>query len=82
MKLDGRLMAVALKLSGDAQTLKPGVPIPLFATHVPGGAVQPGGPRQQYDVSSDGQRFVVNTVVEEASSPITLILNWKPPTGR
>ena len=80
MALDGRLMAVALKLSGDGHTLAPAAPVPLFAIHVPGGAVQPGGSRQQYDVSSDGQRFIVNTIVEEAAtSPITLILNWKPP---
>jgi hypothetical protein len=34
--------------------------------------------RQQYDVSSDGQRFLMNTVTdEEAAAPITVILNWK-----
>jgi hypothetical protein len=35
--------------------------------------------RQQYVVSPDGQSFVINSVVGEAStSPITVILNWKP----
>ena len=35
--------------------------------------------RQQYAVSPDGQSFVMNSVVGEASaSPITVILNWKP----
>ena len=30
-----------------------------------------------YDVSADGQRFLVNTLVEEtASAPITLVVNW------
>jgi hypothetical protein len=44
-------------------------------THV-GGSVQVF--RQQYVVSSDGQRFLMNTVSEDASaSPITVILNWK-----
>jgi hypothetical protein len=29
-------------------------------------------------VSTDGQRFLMDTVTEEAStSPITVILNWK-----
>jgi len=42
-----------------------------------GGALQ-GTFRQQYDVSSDGQRFLINTITEEAASPITVILNWKP----
>jgi hypothetical protein len=35
--------------------------------------------RQQYDVAPDGQRFLMNTLTENTStSPITLILNWKP----
>jgi hypothetical protein len=30
-----------------------------------------------YDVSADGQRFLVNTLLDEASSdPITLLVNW------
>jgi Tol biopolymer transport system component len=73
--LDGRLMAVSLTIaaSGDVE---PGVPVPLFATHI-GGAVQ-GSLRQNYMVSPDGQRFLMNTVVSEGpASPITLILNWR-----
>jgi hypothetical protein len=42
-----------------------------------GGAVQ-GTFLQQYDVSPDGQRFLMNTITEEAASPITVILNWNP----
>jgi len=30
-----------------------------------------------YDVMGDGQRFLINTAMEQkASSPITLVLNW------
>jgi Tol biopolymer transport system component len=29
-----------------------------------------------YDVSPDGERFLVNTVVERDTAPITVILNW------
>lgn len=31
-----------------------------------------------YDMSADGQRFLVNAFVEEASlsSPLTLVINW------
>ena len=30
-----------------------------------------------YDVSGDGQRFLVNTLVQQTtSSPITLVVNW------
>ena len=30
-----------------------------------------------YDIARDG-RILINTVLEDASSPITLILNWNP----
>ena len=26
----------------------------------------------------DGQRFLMNTIIEESGSPITILLNWKP----
>ena len=29
-----------------------------------------------YDVAPDGQRFLINTVVEQAVQPITLVVNW------
>jgi hypothetical protein len=33
---------------------------------------------QQYVVSPDGKRFLMNSLTEDASaSPITVILNWK-----
>jgi len=31
---------------------------------------------QQYDVSPDGQRFLINTIIDEVPSPIWVILNW------
>jgi len=31
----------------------------------------------QYGVSPDGQRFLMNTITEEATFPIAVILNWK-----
>ena len=34
-------------------------------------------PRWFYDVSADGQRFLVNTVEElGAAAPITVVVNW------
>jgi len=77
MALDGRLMAVPLRLPSGPQAAEPGLPVPLFQTRV-GGALQ-GTFMQQYDVSSDGQRFLMNTITEEAASPVTVVLNWKPP---
>jgi serine/threonine protein kinase len=37
----------------------------------------PGGLRQQYIVSADGQQFLINTELAVAPSPITVVLNWK-----
>ena len=35
------------------------------------------GGRYPYDVSADGQRFLINTAPEQAvSAPITVVLNW------
>jgi len=46
---------------------------PLFATRI----VAFTGVGYQYDVSADGQRFLVNTSPEQAASaPITVVLNW------
>jgi Tol biopolymer transport system component len=73
--LDDRLMAVPIHFTSDDQGVDADAAVPLFSTHV-GGAVQSPS-RQQYSVSPDGQRFLMNTVTEEAvSSPITVILNW------
>src|SRR6266568_3217942 len=74
--LDNRLMAVPIRFASNGQAVEPGAPVPLFATRV-GGALQ-AFPRNQYMVSPDGQRFLMNTVTEEAASPISVILNWKP----
>jgi hypothetical protein len=71
--LDGRLTAAPIEVPADGQ-LVVGVPVPLFATHV--GRVPSIGP--QYVVSSDGQRFLMNTFVQDASPiPIRMILNWQ-----
>lgn len=74
--LDGRLMAVAITMSPDGNSLEAGTPTRLFPTHV-GGAVQ-GNSWAQYVPSRDGQRFLMNTVVEENAAPITVVLNWHP----
>ena len=38
------------------------------------------GGKQQYAVSRDGQRFLAFVPPEDAVvSPITILINWKPP---
>ena len=75
VSLDDRLMAVPIKFARGGGTFETGVPAALFATHIGGSGQQS---RQQYIVSADGQRFLMNTVTNQSPSPITLILNWKP----
>jgi serine/threonine protein kinase/Tol biopolymer transport system component len=77
VSLDSKMMAAPVKLSLDGQSLETGTPVVLFPVRIAGGPL-PGAPRQQYSVSSDGQRFLVNLATDEGvASPITLIYNWK-----
>jgi dipeptidyl aminopeptidase/acylaminoacyl peptidase len=76
--LDERLMAVPIRFGAGAQAPEVGAPVALFAPPL-GGFIQQADFRHQYDVSSDGQRFLVATTVAEGpTSPISVILNWKP----
>jgi len=74
---DGRLMATPIRFGSPAQAPEIGTPVALFAPPL-GGALQRADTRHQYMVAADGQRFLVATVTEEATSPISVILNWKP----
>jgi eukaryotic-like serine/threonine-protein kinase len=69
--LDNRLMAVPIQFASNGQAVEAGAPVPLFGMRTSGPDDTP------YMVASVGQRFLVNTVTEEAASPITLVLNWK-----
>jgi Tol biopolymer transport system component len=75
LALDGRMMSVELDVSRDGG-MSGKAPVPLFTPNI-GVAVQTNN-RQQYAVSADGQRFLLNTIVDEAATPITLLLNWHP----
>jgi Tol biopolymer transport system component len=77
VSLDGKLMSTTLEFSADGTTVTPLNPVALFQARI--GAVLQAAQKQQYVVSRDGQRFFISTVIEEGLSPITLILNWKPP---
>ena len=58
-------------------TIEPGRPVPLFRTRILGGGADIGV-GTNYDIARDG-RFLINTVLDDAASPITLLMNWKPP---
>jgi len=73
---DGKLMAAGVSVSGS--NLETGTPVPLFQTRIAGGVASLFRP--QYAVSRDG-RFLINQLADEsAATPITLILNWQPPS--
>lgn len=77
--LDGQLMAVPVA-SGAA--LEVGSAVPLFRAQMLNGPTTAVGFRAQYDVTPDGQRFLLNVPVEKAqTSSITVVLNWAAGLG-
>jgi Tol biopolymer transport system component len=76
--LDGRMMAVPVQFGSDGRVFEAGEPLGLFATRI-GGAAQTRN-RQQYVVSTDGRRFLMNNFVDE-STLMRLIVNWKGVAG-
>jgi eukaryotic-like serine/threonine-protein kinase len=73
---DSTLMAVSVGASG--ATFQPGVPKPLFHAAVLGGNGGGTGQAWRWDISPDGQRFLINTALEETTaSPVTIVLNWQ-----
>ena len=67
---------MAAPITATGTTFISGAPVVLFPTRTWGGGVdnQQG---TQYDVAPDG-RFLINTELEGATAPITLIQNWTP----
>ena len=64
---------VAVPVHSTESTFDVGMPVVLFQTRT----TALGNDRNHYDVTSDGQRFLVNTVSGSASDlPITVVLNW------
>jgi Tol biopolymer transport system component len=67
--LDGTIMSVPV--SGTGATFQAGVPRPLFRA-----ALQPG-PGTPFDVSADGERFLVNSALpSRAPQALRMIVNW------
>jgi hypothetical protein len=74
-------MSFPVAFSQDGKTIKPGTAAALFSVSIAGGPA-PATNNQQYAVSRDGLRFLVNVATDEATTPITLVLNWIPQTGK
>jgi dipeptidyl aminopeptidase/acylaminoacyl peptidase len=70
---DGMIMSV--EIESGRETPGVGVPTPLFAL--------PEGASDFWDVSADGERFLVNVPVLKSSSvPLSLVLNWPAALAR
>jgi Tol biopolymer transport system component len=67
---------MAAPITATSVSIEPGEPVVLFPTRISGGGVDVQQHRQ-YDVARDG-RFLINTVLDEAAAPITLLMNWRP----
>jgi Tol biopolymer transport system component len=68
--VDPSNMLMAAEVDGSGATFRVGTVRPLFQT-------QRTGAGYQYDVSADGQRFLINTLPEDAEpAPITVVVNW------
>jgi len=72
---DNRLMAAPIRLSDESDAADIGAPVALFAARLSG--INHGPTIWNYIASSNGQRFLMNSPAE-VTSPITLVLNWKP----
>ena len=67
---------MAAPIASTGATLEPGAPVVLFPTRIYAGGVDAQLGRQ-YDVAPDG-RFLINTELDSAAAPITLLMNWQP----
>jgi serine/threonine protein kinase/Tol biopolymer transport system component len=72
LSADGKMMAVPVKTDASFEA---GSPVALFQTH----RRQPVSSQDvfSYDVSGDGQRFLIITKMDEANAaPLSVLLNW------
>jgi eukaryotic-like serine/threonine-protein kinase len=73
----GALMAAPITVTGStAASIAPAALSPMRLPR--GGTANQGW---QYDVTRDG-RFLINTVLDETSAPITILQNWHPPAKK
>jgi hypothetical protein len=75
LSADNKLMAA--EVNGDGSAFEVGAVRELFETRPRLASWLGYGPGVNFDVSADGQGFLVNTVTETAPPrPITIVVNW------
>ena len=75
---DGGICAVSIR--AEAGGIDPGAPVKLFSFDAPNA----GPTRNRWDVSADGQRFLVNSLLNgsNAAGEADVILGWDPKSRR
>jgi eukaryotic-like serine/threonine-protein kinase len=77
---NGTFMAVPIRLHGNG--VEPGDGAPLFRAALVGSSSLGTLARNQYDVTGDGQRLLVNVPSADPSAiPITVVVNWTKALG-
>jgi Tol biopolymer transport system component len=71
---DGQLYAVDTRMTGEA--LAAASPRRLFATRVNLATLNPPDSLNHYDVSADGERFLISSTPAAPSAPVSVIFNW------
>ncbi|PYS43156.1 MAG: hypothetical protein DMG14_01670 [Acidobacteria bacterium] len=69
---DGKLMSVDVTLSPSFTASAPKI---LFQVPIFGGGATVG--QHRWDLTPDGQRFLINTSSSDVSSPIAVVINWQ-----
>ena len=69
--LDRKVMAVDIKTNDE--NLEAGVPKELFQPLILSGFYPLG---MDYDVTADGQRFIISSAVQRTTPPVNIIFNW------
>jgi Tol biopolymer transport system component len=72
--LDRWMMAVPIVWSSNGRSVEAGAPVRLFQTKIGGNLID----SRQYEVSANGQRFLMDVPLEAVLSPLVLIQNWRP----
>jgi len=66
---DRTMMRVAVRAQGDE--FQAGAPQPLFRSSIV------SSPAYTYDIAPDGRRFLINSISEDGSLPMVVVLNWQ-----
>ena len=71
------MMSASLLISKDGESLEVTDVHQLFRVPIVFGGSPRDNNKEQYAVSPDGQRFLVNVTSDETNgSPVTIVLNW------